>query len=298
MNDLLTPVDADETKTQTIEATPEVDTVEATEIEAPTEEQALAVVSDPSPPVVQESPVSTVLSMIAQASGDARVDPAKMRELLALRREVMQEQAAIEARQAFNRVCRNMPRITKRGAIEFGKGQKPIPYAKWEDIADAIKPVYEAENFSLRFDTSPRDGGGLIVTARLEHDNGHVITSEFPVPLDTSGGKQNIQGMGSAGSYGQRYATKNLFNLVFENDPVDDDGKTASNPPINDEAIAQISALVEETGTDPRAFLEWVFGDDAPHHYGEITTTMFPKALNALLAKKRKQAQDKKEAEL
>ena len=245
------------------------------------------------PPALPASPAAAVMSIIAQAATDPRVDPAKMRELLDLRREIMKDEAAVEARKAFARVCRAMPRITKYGAIDFGKGQKPIPYAKWEDIVDAIKSVYEAENFSLRFDTSPRDGGGLIVTARLEHDNGHVITSEFPVPLDTSGGKQNIQGMGSAGSYGQRYATKNLFNLVFENDPVDDDGKLAGDPPIGDERVAQISALVEETGSDPMAFLQWVFGDERMHSYAEIPTSKFAMTLNALLSKKRRMEADK-----
>lgn len=256
-----------------------------TQAVAVAEDKALAPVTTPPAP---DSPGAVVLNMIAQAAIDQRVDPAKMRELLELRREVLKDEAAIEARRAFNRVCRNMPRITKQGAIDFGKGQKPIPYAKWENIVDAIKPIYEAENFSLRFDTVPREGGGLIVTARLEHDNGHVITSEFPVPLDTSGGKQNIQGMGSAGSYGQRYATKNLFNLVFENDPVDDDGKLAGDPPISDENVERISVLVNETDTDPMTFLQWVFGDDQPHSYNEIPTSKLTPTLNALLSKKRR----------
>lgn len=269
------------------------------------EETIVEMVSEETPPAViapqvitsvPESPSAAVMAMIAQATADPRVDVAKMKELFDLRREIMKDQAAIDARQAYGRVCRKMPRITKRGAIDFGKGQKPIAYAKWEDIADVIRPIYEVENFTLSYDTRERNGGGLIVTARLEHDNGHVITSEFPVPLDTSGGKQNIQGMGSAGSYGQRYATKNLFNLVFENDPVDDDGKLAGDPPIDEDKIEQIATLIDETDSDPQAFMQWAFGDEKPHNYGEITTSKFPSVLNALLAKKRKQAQDKKNA--
>lgn len=284
----------------TIEAEPFTLTAEDDEPEITTpvvtEETAVATIEPALLPAVPESASVTVMNMIAVAAADPRVDPAKMRELLDLRREIVKDEAAIEARRAYSRVCRKMPRITKHGAIEFGKGAKPIPYAKWEDIADAIRPVYESEDFTLSFDTRERTGGGVIVTAKLEHDNGHVITSEFPVPLDTSGGKQNVQGMGSAGSYGQRYATRNLFNLVFENDPVDDDGKLAGDPSINDEKIAQISALIEETESDPAAFMQWVFGDEKPHHYGEISTKKFPSVLNALLSKKRKQEQDKSNA--
>jgi hypothetical protein len=218
-----------------------------------------------------------------------------MRELLALRREVMQEEAAIEAQAAFQRVCRNMPRITKRGMIEYGKKDaKPIPYAKWEDIADAIKPIYEAEHFTLGWNTIERPGGGVIVTAILTHRNRHTFTSDFPVPLDTSGGKQNVQGMGSAGSYGRRYSTTNLFGLIFEDDPADDDGKLAGDPRISDEQAEEIAQLVDATDSDPAAFMIFVFGDELPHTFGDIRKSQFVRAKNALLNKRRKQEEDAK----
>lgn len=274
--------------TQTIEAEeqhilfPEFEPAATTEVTVVPEQP---VVMAPATPVAtSESASAAVMAMIAQAASDPRVDPAKMRELLELRREVVKDEAAIEARRAYSRVCRKMPRITKHGAIDFGKGQKPIHYAKWEDVVDAIRPIYEAEEFTLSFDTRERVGGGLVVTAKLEHDNGHVITSEFPVPLDTSGGKQNIQGMGSSGSYGQRYATKNLFNLIFEGE--DDDGKQGAVSFITKEQTEQISALVEEVGADPAVFLRWVFGDELPHHYAEIPADRFVKVLNALISRK------------
>lgn len=265
---------------------PETVTIE-TQAVSVAEENALATVEQSSPPAtLPESQGAAILAIIAQAAADSRVDPAKMRELLELRREVIRDEAAIEARRAYGRVCRNMPRIKKNGAIDFGKNTKPIPYARWEDIAEAIRPVYEVENFTLSFDTRERQGGGLIVSALLTHDNGHVITSEFPVPLDTSGGKQNIQGMGSAGSYGQRYATKNLFNLVFEGE--DDDGKLGAVTFITADQVEQISALVNDTASDPAEFLKWVFGDEAPHSYAEIPAARFTGTLNALMSKKRR----------
>ena len=83
---------------------------------------------------------------------------------------------------------------------------------KWEDIENAIRPIYEAEGFSLRHDSRPSavQAGWSEYTAIATHDNGYKITASITLPLDSSGGKQNIQAAGSSSSYGVRYSTKLL----------------------------------------------------------------------------------------
>lgn len=195
-----------------------------------------------------------MMALIDRAARDKDMDVGKLRELLAMQKELIRDQAQNDANQAFARVCKAMPRIKKNGAIDYGKGQKPIAYGKWEDVQEAIKPIYEAEGFTLSFDNASRDGGGLITTAILTHENGVQFRSSISLPLDTSGGKQNIQGMGSTSSYGNRYATRNLFNLIFEGD--DDDGVRGGMKFITDEQSAEVNRLIEETGTNKDKFLE------------------------------------------
>ena len=169
-----------------------------------------------------------LMNMIVALAKDPNADVNKMRALLDFKRELLKDAAKIEADQAFARACHNMPRITKNGMIDFGKGQRPIPYGKWEDVDSAIRPIYQAAGFIMRFDSEPseKQAGWTRYTSIAVHSNGHEIAANITLPLDTSGGKQNIQGAGSSSSYGVRYSTKLLWNLVFEGE--DDDGLLAS----------------------------------------------------------------------
>lgn len=223
------------------------------------------------------------MTLIERMATNKDVDVVKLNALLDMKDRMLTKHAEIEANEAFARVLKNMPRIKKSGMIEYNKpGIKPIPYGKWEDIIDAIRPIYEAENFTLAFDSEQREGGGITSIAILTHANGHIIKSRFSVPLDTSGGKQNVQGMGSSSSFANRYATRNMFNLVFEGE--DDDGVKGGAVFITVEQQCQLNALMEETKTEPVNFLRMF----------EITSVEnvekrdFPKLMNFLTAKKAK----------
>jgi hypothetical protein len=61
--------------------------------------------------------------------------------------------------------------------------------------------------------------GGLVVTTRLLHSSGEWIEDELTVPL----AKNDAQGMGSAATYGRRYALSALLGIA----QVDDDGNAA-----------------------------------------------------------------------
>lgn len=226
-------------------------------------------------------------SLIREAATNKDMDVSKMRELLAMDKEIRREMAEYEARQAFIRVCAAMPTIKKNGTIDFSTSskpnQKPIRFADWAEVQLVIKPIYEAEGFALHFDSRPLDNGWVEKTAIATHYTGVEFKSSIPLPLDTSGGKQNIQGAGSTASYGERYATKALFNLRFEGS--DDDGKLGGMLFIGDEQAAEINRLIEETETNKPAFLE---------HIGYATVSNIPKdaapmAMNLLRDKLAKQ---------
>jgi hypothetical protein len=120
----------------------------------------------------------------------------------------------------------------------------------------------------------------------LRHVGGHEETATFSLGLDLSGGKSNMQGYASSTSFGQRYCTKLLLNLVFEGD--DDNGAKGELTFINPDQIAEITKLVNETETDPKTFLEWVFGDEETHNYAEIPEAKFVAVVNALKGKLRR----------
>jgi len=247
----------------------------------------------PAPAADLPAPNSLLPAIIGLAK-DPSVDVAKLDALLKMQERMEGRQAEAEFNQAFIRLQTKLPRIKKNGVLEYpidrnkpdGPKRKVSSFAKWEDIDKEIRPLLEAEGFALSFTTTPRqgDGGGLIVTAILRHAGGHKTETPIPIPLDTSGGKNNIQGYGSALSYGKRYAATAALNIITEGE--DDDGVRGAMTFIKPEQVEELQRLIEETGTDERRYCDLL----GVAHLGEIQQGAYAVARNMLLQKRKKAA--------
>lgn len=210
-------------------------------------------------------PVERVLQAVIAAASDPAVDVAKMRELLGLQKELMAMQAEQQFNEAFHRLQLEMPRIKKDGTVEYknkqtGKMEKSFNFATWEAIDTVIRPILQREGFSLSFDSAQRqgEGGGIVVTGKLSHIGGACRTASIPVPLDTSGGKNNIQGYGSAMSYGRRYTATALLNIVTEGE--DDSGVRGGMRFISETDADELRDLMKRAGRQEGSFLDRLFG--------------------------------------
>lgn len=176
---------------------------------------------------VKNAPAGGMLSMIERAASNPQVDVDKLEKLIALQERAMQKEAEIAFNQAMTRLQKKLPAITKKGKIEFTdkKGtDRQTPFAKYEDIFLVIGPLLQAEGFHLSFNSTWNSGDGVIISGTLHHNKGHFTKSEMRLPLDTSGSKNNLQAMGSTLSYGKRYLSGMLLNLITKDE--DDDGAT------------------------------------------------------------------------
>jgi hypothetical protein len=111
--------------------------------------------------------------------------------------------------------------------IENGKPQKgtyeAFKYAPLEEIDKHLRPLLAKEDMDLSYSDEPREGGGILIRGRLKHlPGGHYEDSFMPAALDTTGGKSNVQAVGSTNSFLRRYVACNIFNIVVVGD--DDDG--------------------------------------------------------------------------
>src|SRR5262249_16163141 len=105
----------------------------------------------------------------------------------------------------------------RRGAYEAFK------YAPLEEIDKHLRPLLAEEEMDLSYSDEPREDGGILIRGRLKHlPTGHFEDSFMPAPLDTSGGKSNVQAVGSTNSFLRRYIACNIFNIVVVGE--DDDG--------------------------------------------------------------------------
>lgn len=93
-------------------------------------------------------------------------------------------------------------------------------YASLESVIDATKQALLENGIALLQGMNP-DGSTL--TTRLQHASGEFVETDLKLMLS----KQDMQGLGSAITYGRRYALAAIMNIS----QADDDGNDASNRP-------------------------------------------------------------------
>lgn len=180
----------------------------------------------------------TALSVFERIARDPDITVEQLGELIRLH-ERQEERAAAKAFDAAYRVMQpEIPRIKKNGTItgkDRATGTKYVQskYAKYEDIRRVVDPIMLRHGFTFHPHTEWLAPGLGTVIGTLEHEAGGKRVSHFQFKGDASGGKNEIQGLGSGVSYGKRYTLKDLLSIIEEGE--DDDGqahgRTQGKPP-------------------------------------------------------------------
>lgn len=165
-------------------------------------------------------PQMQMLQMMERLATNDKVDVVKMQALIDMQKDILQVNARAAFNAAFAKLQAEIPTV-----IEKGRGDKGMSYARLEDIVETVRPVLQRHGFSLSHQTEWPDKATIKVIGILTHEQGHERRSEFVASADQSGSKNAIQALGSSNSYGRRYTTKDLLNIVTKTE--DDDGKKA-----------------------------------------------------------------------
>lgn len=253
----------------------------------------------PAAPQGPEAEAAAFVALIERAARDKDIDVGKMQALLSMKKDILTEQRIAAFNRDFMAARMEMPRIKKDGTVEYpvdknkpdGAKKKAFDFARYETIDKELRPIEMKFGFSRSFTTETRaQGGGIIVFCTLLHKDGHSKTSSIPVPLDNSGGKNDLQGYGSSFSYGKRYTTTMIWDIVTEGE--DDDGNAAfAGAPIDDAQFAAMQAIIDESGIDVARFCAHMKVESLR----AISNKQYPKAMADLkdAAAKRKQAAQK-----
>ena len=201
---------------------------------------------------------STVLELIERVVLDPRAGVEKLDRMMAM----YERQKAKEAELGFNaakgrilkklagiKFVKNRPAIYE---IEKGKPQKgtyeAFKYAPLEEIDKHLRPLLLEEEMDLSYSDEPLASGGILIRGRLKHlPSGHYEDSFMPAPLDTTGGKSQVQAVGSTNSFLRRYVLCNIFNIVVVGD--DDDGNGGT---IDEAQTAKILDLIKKAKAGPK----------------------------------------------
>lgn len=93
-------------------------------------------------------------------------------------------------------------------------------YASLSSVYDAVRACLTSQGICVTQHCEAEAAGGVTVTTMLGHSSGQWIVSSLTLPLD----KITAQGMGSAISYGRRYALASIAGIASDED---DDGNHA-----------------------------------------------------------------------
>lgn len=227
---------------------------------------------------------AALVQMIERAASNPAVDIDKMERLLEMHERVTIRQAKTAYSSALAEMQPNLPVISERGRIVVpGKGDKDghsTPYAKWEDINDAIRPVLHQHGFALSFRTGTAPDGRVTVTGVLSHRDGHSEETTMTLMHDSSGSKNAVQAIGSSTSYGKRYTAMALLNITTRGE--DDDAETADPGQfVTQDQVDEIRDMIESVGADREKFLNYMKVGTISH----IAAKDYPRAIAALQKK-------------
>src|SRR5215470_6865982 len=215
---------------------------------------------EPLPGPASDSP-STVLGLIERVARDPRADAEKLDRIMAMYERLKAKEAELAFNGAKGRILKKLAgiKIVKNRPVlsesDNGKHRgtaEAFKYAPLEEIDKHLRPLLAEEEMDLSYSDEPWDGGGILVRGRLKHlPGGHYEDSFMPAP-DTTGGKSNVQAIGSTNSFLRRYVACNIFNIVVVGD--DDDGNGGT---IDEAQTKTIVELIKKAKVGPK-FLKYM----------------------------------------
>jgi ERF superfamily len=203
----------------------------------------------------------TVFGLIERVALDPRADVEKLERIMGMYDRLKAKEAELAFNAAKGRILRKLARIKivkNRSAlceIEKGKPSKRtcFKYAPLEEIDKHLRPLLVEEEMDLSYSGEPREDGTILIRGRLKHlPSGHFEDSFMPAPLDTTGGKSEVQAVGSTNSFLRRYVACNIFNIVVAGD--DDDGAGGT---IDESQTKTILGLINKAKVGPK-FLKYM----------------------------------------
>jgi ERF superfamily len=215
------------------------------------------------PPLLPLDNPSTVLALIERVALDPRADVDKLERLTAMYERLKAKEAELAYNAAKGRILKKLAgiKIVKNrpvlSELDNGKPQKGLfeafRYAPLEEIDKHLRPLLAEEEMDLSYSDEPCEGGAILIRGRLKHlPSGHYEDSFMPAPPDTTGGKSNVQAVGSTNSFLRRYVACNIFNIVVVGD--DDDGNGGT---IDEAQTKTIVDLIKKAKVGPK-FLKYM----------------------------------------
>lgn len=213
-----------------------------------------------------------LLAQIIVAASNPEVDAGKMEAMANLALKLQAHEHEQQFNRDLNAALIEMPVITKAGRIEIpAKDGQPARvqgrFARFEDLNAVVKPILARNNLAITFDLGD-EGGKPSCIPVLRHTNGWVWQGRpLSAPIDSSGSKNNTQGVGSTASYLKRYTMCAALNIVVESEDDDGNGGQILMPNERGNLIFEAAQAAADDGT----YQDW-FRNQSPKDRGWLVS--------------------------
>lgn len=194
--------------------------------------------------VVQSSPIERAIEKLIDKGAVDQV--AQLLELKLKYEASEARKAYVSALQAFKADPPQIER-TKHVSYPTKQGDK-VDYwhAELDVVNDIIQPALRKHGLCATWKPDTDAQGRIIVACILTHAMGHSEEiGRLSGPTDKSGGKNDVQGIGSTTTYLERYTLFAGLGLVPEGK--DDDGYSADKPAMPEDAINDYCVAMQDS---------------------------------------------------
>lgn len=177
------------------------------------------------------------------------------------------EDARLQFEAALGRFKEHLPEVLKTRKVVFPNrdgGQTSYSHAELDKAAEVVADELKKEGITFNWKPGTSEGGRTRMTCVFRHPvTGHVEEmATLDGPADTSGGKNNVQAIGSTTSYLQRYTLLAACGIVPKG--MDNDGSTPTEG-MPEDAITdycfQMTDATKISPKDEKGTLQFIFAE-------------------------------------
>ena len=198
------------------------------------------------------TPMDMLQAAVTSGAGVEMID-----KLMALQERWEASQGRKAFDQAIAAAKAEIPPIIKNRTVDF-TSQKGRTHYKHEDLAEiarTVDPILGKHGLSYRYRTQ-QEGGRVTVTCVVSHRDGYSEETQLSAGNDNSGNKNDIQAIGSAITFLQRYTLKAALGLAATQD--DDGQKSEPVKYVSPEQVKELRDLIDDVGADTRKLCEFL----------------------------------------
>jgi len=200
--------------------------------------------------------------------------------------ELQERWEANEAKRAYVRAMNafkaDPPEIVKDQTVRYNtsNGTTQYSHASLQNVTDKIAEALAKHGLSHRWDVEQLEGGQIRVTCVITHELGHSESTPLQAGPDQSGGKNNIQAVGSTVAYLERYTLLAATGLATKE--MDDDGRGSEIEYITEDEALAIHAKITDNDIDLAKFLAWLKKSLGASSIEQIARSALPDVLRMI----------------